>query len=200
MDSLFPSEPSFPAGFSYHDNFLNEAEEQELIRYVEALELHTFQFRGYEAKRNVASFGYDYSFEKNALKKGKEIPGFFSPLISKVQQKLSDTTLSFAELLVTQYPPGSVINWHRDAFPFELIAGISLASDCIFRLRPHDKLKQNRRSLLSFPVKRRSLYIMEKDVRHNWQHSIAPVGNVRYSITLRTLKQPELHQPVAANV
>ena len=44
-------------------------------------------------------------------------------------------TADFAELLVTKYPPGSVINWHLDAPPFELIAGISPAADCIFKLK-----------------------------------------------------------------
>ena len=93
-----------------------------------------------------------------------------------------------AELLVTQYPLGAVINWHRDAPPFKQIAGISLLSDCIFRLRPYDKLKQNRNSILSFPVKRRSLYVMEGIARQDWEHSIAPVMAPRWSITLRSLR------------
>ncbi|MBX9850590.1 MAG: alpha-ketoglutarate-dependent dioxygenase AlkB [Cytophagaceae bacterium] len=92
-------------------------------------------------------------------------------------------------MLVTEYPTGSVINWHRDAPPFDLIAGISLLSDCKFRLRPHDKSKQCRTSIISFPVKRRSLYIMQGPARTDWQHSIAPVKETRYSITLRTLKK-----------
>jgi alkylated DNA repair dioxygenase AlkB len=94
-----------------------------------------------------------------------------------------------AELLVTEYPPGSVINWHRDAPPFDVIAGISLSADCTFKLRPHEKEKQNRKSILSFPVKRRSLYLIQGEARTNWQHSIAPVKEMRYSITLRTLRE-----------
>jgi alkylated DNA repair dioxygenase AlkB len=95
---------------------------------------------------------------------------------------------NFAELLLTEYPEGSVINWHRDAPPFGLIAGISLLSDCTFRLRPHDKAKQNRRSIISLPVRRRSLYIISESARTDWQHSIAPVKQTRFSITLRTLR------------
>ena len=102
--------------------------------------------------------------------------------------KLGKAKNDFAELLVTEYPVGSVINWHRDAPPFDIIAGISFQSDCIFRLRPHDKMKQNRKSIISFPVRRRSLYMMEGIARTEWQHSIAPVKEVRYAITLRTLK------------
>jgi alkylated DNA repair dioxygenase AlkB len=42
--------------------------------------------------------------------------------------------------------------------------------------------------VISFPVKRRSLYIMQGAARSEWQHSIAPVEQQRYSITLRTLR------------
>lgn len=66
---------------------------------------------------------------------------------------MSVTQDAFAELLITEYPVGSVINWHRDAPPFDLIAGISLMADCTFRLRPNDKAKQTRASVISFPVK-----------------------------------------------
>jgi alkylated DNA repair dioxygenase AlkB len=96
-----------------------------------------------------------------------------------------------AELLVTEYPVGSVINWHRDAPPFEVIIGISLLSDCTFKLKPQEKIKQTRSATISFPVKRRSLYVMEGPSRSEWQHSIAPVKNQRYSITLRTLKEKQ---------
>ena len=81
-----------------------------------------------------------------------------------------------------------MINWHRDAPPFGLIAGISLRSDCTFKLRPYDKTKQGRSSTRSLLVERRSLYVMQGEVRSEWEHSTAPVKDIRYSITLRTLK------------
>ena len=188
MGTLFPIETFLPDGFSYSENFITLEEEDELIREIAEIELHGLLFQGFEAKRKVASFGYDWSFEKRALSKGKDIPPVFDSLLNKVAAKLYKAKDDFAELLVTEYPVGSVINWHRDAPPFDIIAGISLQSDCIFRLRPHEKIKQNRKSIISLPVKRRSLYIMEGIARTEWQHSIAPVKEVRYSITLRTLK------------
>ncbi|WP_423148265.1 alpha-ketoglutarate-dependent dioxygenase AlkB [Rubrolithibacter danxiaensis] len=136
----------------------------------------------------MASFGYHYNFDQRSLSKGKEIPPVFNTLIKKVATKVLIPESHFAELLITKYPPGSVINWHRDALPFNLIAGISLLADCTFRLRPHEKGNQNRKSLVSFPVNRRSLYIIQGNSRTNWQHSISPVKKTRYSVTLRTLK------------
>jgi alkylated DNA repair dioxygenase AlkB len=187
MDTLFPIEPILPTGFSYHENFLTLGEEQELCKEILNIGMHTFLFQGFEAKRKVASFGYDWSFEKRILSKGKDIPSVFDSLINKVAMYLNIDRNQFAELLVTEYPIGSVINWHRDAPPFDIIAGISLASDCTFKLRPHDKSKQGRGSVISLPVRRRSLYLMQGPARSEWQHSITPVREIRYSITLRTL-------------
>jgi alkylated DNA repair dioxygenase AlkB len=187
MNTLFPDEPVYPEGFRYFPEFLSEAEEKALCAQISGIQLHTFNFQGFEAKRKVASFGYDYSFDKRSLSKGKEIPDTFHSLIAKVSVKLDIPEADFAELLVTEYPEGAVINWHRDAPPFDLIAGISLNADCIFKLRPHDKAKQGRSSVISLPVKKRSLYVIQGVARTDWQHSIAPVKKVRYSVTLRTL-------------
>ena len=189
MDTLFPLTPVFPEGFTYLEDFISVEEERELLEFVKNIEVHTFLFHGYEAKRKVASFGYDYNFENRSITKGFPIPDVFIPLVQKVSNYLNIRQEEFAELLVTEYPLGSVINWHRDAFPFELIAGISLLSDCKFMLRPYDKSKQGKKNLLSFPVKRRSLYVMKDISRYEWEHSIAPVKEIRYSITLRTLKK-----------
>ena len=188
MNTLFPLEDTRPGGFNYYENFISADEEQQLVNDIKKLELHTFIFQGYEAKRKVASFGYDYSFTDGALKKGKEIPKVFHWLIKKVADKLLLPVKEIAELLVTEYPVGSVINWHRDAPPFDLIAGISLLADCNFRLRPYEKEKQTRSNTVSYNIKRRSLYVMKDEARSQWQHSITAVKHLRYSITLRTLK------------
>jgi alkylated DNA repair dioxygenase AlkB len=188
VNTLFSIQPSYPPGFSYFPDFLSVLEEDRLVKEISGIELHDFNFQGFVAKRRVASFGYDYSFDKRALSKGNDIPSVFNSLIKKVANHIGVRENEFAELLVTEYPVGSVINWHRDAPPFDVIAGISLLADCTFRLRPHDKMQQNRNSILSFPVKRRSLYVIEGIARSEWQHSISPVKDVRYSVTLRTLR------------
>jgi alkylated DNA repair dioxygenase AlkB len=188
MNTLFPIEPVFPEGFVYIPDFLTREEEADLYTRISKIVLHNFNFQGFKANRKVASFGYDYSFENGSLSKGEEIPSTLDFLVEKVSQQMGITQQEFAELLVTEYPVGSVINWHRDAPPFDLIAGISLMADCTFRLRPQNKAKQTRASVISFPVNRRSLYIMQGPARTDWQHSITPVKQVRYSITLRTLR------------
>lgn len=180
---------NIPEGFEYYPDFLSEQEENDLLSIISAYELETFIFQGYLAKRKVASFGFNYSFDNRKLSEGKPVPEEFRFLIVKAANVAEIFPHAFEELLITEYPEGSVINWHRDAPPFDLIAGISLLSDCRFRLRPQSKELQTRNAVINLTVKRRSLYIMKGVARSEWQHSIAPVANKRYSITLRTLRK-----------
>ena len=186
---LFENKTLFPEGFVYVDDFITAEDEVRLCEIIHSIQLHTFMFQGHEARRKVASFGFNYNFEHRSLTRGEPIPPEFYPLIRKVERHLSLSENSFAELLITEYPVGSVINWHRDATPFGIVAGVSLLSDCLFKLRPYNKEKRIRKSTISLKVAPRSLYVMSGPARYDWQHSTAPVNSVRYSITLRTVKQ-----------
>ena len=188
MNTLFQIEPVYPEGFFYQPDFLSKEDEDKLMEAISTIELRNFNFQGFTANRKVASFGYDYGFDNGSMTVGKAIPSSFNFLIEKISEYTAIKPADFEELLVTEYPPGSVINWHRDAPPFDIIAGISLMSDCTFRLRPQDKARQSRSNVISFPVSRRSLYLIKGASRSEWQHSIAPVKYTRYSVTLRTLR------------
>ena len=188
MLTLFDQPSLLPEGFYYYPDFISREQEQQLLATIQQLELHAMLFQGYTAKRKVASFGYDYNFSTRQLTKGLPIPENFNWLIDKVAVHMSISKEQIAEVLVTEYPVGSVINWHRDAPPFESIAGISLAADCIFKLRPYEKSLRSGKAVHSFPVHQRSLYIMQGSARSDWEHSTAPVTKVRFSVTLRTLR------------
>jgi alkylated DNA repair dioxygenase AlkB len=189
MNTLFPLvNELLPPGFIYEENFISRQQETDLVKLVEQMELKNLAFQGYQAKRKVASFGFDWSFDSRRLTKGKDIPFEFSSIVGQVSDYLNVSSADLAEVLVTEYPAGSVINWHRDAPPFDMIVGLSLLSDCLFKLRPYDKSKQLRKNALSVPVKPRSLYVLKGPCRSDWEHSIAPVKSKRYSITFRTLK------------
>lgn len=188
MLSLFPDHKTYPAGFQYVPDFITADQEQLLVSLIAGYPLKPMIFHGYEAKRKTISFGYDYHFDSGTLSRGAPIPTEFQAIITQVAEHLGIDSPSVAEVLLTEYPVGAVINWHRDAPPFDRIIGISLNSDCTFRLRPHDKALQGRKSIIAVPVKRRSLYILEGDVRRDWQHSTLPVERQRFSITMRTLR------------
>ena len=187
MDLFGEVAPLVP-GFVYYPDFITESEEQELLAAIQDIPLHSFMFHGYEAKRRVKSFGHNYSFDEKKLRQGKKIPEDFRFLMQRVGLSLAIDPTEIRELLVTEYPIGAQINWHRDAFPFEVVAGVSLLADCTFRLRPFERRKQSRKSIRSCVVKRRSLYVIRGEARLEWQHSIPAVQQKRYSITMRTMR------------
>ena len=186
--TLFPEPPRLPDGFTYRDDFLDPDEERELFRIVEQEVLHPLVFQGFEAKRKVKSYGYHYHFDSRTITEGVPIPEAYRWLLDKVAADAGLPATALKELLVTEYLPGSVINWHRDAPPFERVIGISLLSDCTFRFRPYGADKRTRRSVVSLPVRRRSIYVMDGESRNGWEHSTAPVQATRYSLTIRTLR------------
>jgi len=188
MNTLFDITPTLPTGFSYKDNFITEAEEIHLVQVIGGLELTSMQFHEYTAKRKVLSFGRGWSFTEQQLKTGNPIPAEFSFLVERIAQHLSIPPETIAQFLITEYPVGSVINWHRDAPPFETIIGISLLSDCSFKLRPQEKEKQTRKATITLTVKPRSMYIMTGASKTDWQHCTTPLNTIRYALTFRTLK------------
>jgi alkylated DNA repair dioxygenase AlkB len=188
MNTLFDIEPILPVGFTYYPGFITEAEEAQLLKAIKQFDLQHMKFHEYEAKRKVTSFGQGWSFTEQRLKPGNPIPGDFNFLVDKIANRLCIPAALIAQFLITEYPVGSVINWHRDAPPFDIIAGVSLLADCNFKLRPQEKEKQVRSATIIFPVKRCSLYTMQGAAKTAWQHSTAPLDKVRYSLTFRSLK------------
>ena len=188
MNTLFDIEPVLPAGFSYQRSFITESEEKKLVDLITQLDLQNMKFHEYEAKRKVISFGKGWSFTEKQLKQGELIPNEFDFLVDRIALYLGIPKELIAQFLITEYPVGSVINWHRDAPPFDIVAGVSLLADCNFKLRPHDKEKQTRSATITLPIQRRSLYSMQGPAKSEWQHSTAPLNKIRYSLTFRTLK------------
>jgi len=60
------------------------------------------------------------------LSRGREIPQGFDYLIQKIGNHIKIQGNAFPEILITEYPVGSVINWHRDAPPFDIITSVGL--------------------------------------------------------------------------
>lgn len=194
MPSPTPRLPAFPPGFTYQRDFLTLVEESELLREIAGLELTPATYHEYTAQRKTVCFGLGISFggtlaaPDHRLGSRPAAPGFLRYLVEKVARELRRDPRDFPHVLVTEYPPGAPIGWHRDAPPFAAIYGISLGSDCTFRLRPHHEHLRTRESQVKFTAERRSLYAMTGLSRSAWQHSIPPVKETRYSITLRTMR------------
>ena len=90
-----------------------------------------------------------------------------------------------ADLLVTRYPPGAGIGWHRDAPQFGEVSGVSLLTACRMRFRRGRPRAWETAELTLEP---RSAYVLSGPARAQWQHHIPPVAQERWSMTFRTLR------------
>jgi alkylated DNA repair dioxygenase AlkB len=88
------------------------------------------------------------------------------------------------QALLIRYDPGAGIGWHKDRPVFEHVIGISLGNEAAMRFRRR-RDKGFERQLL--PLIPRSIYHLSQEVRHRWEHSIAPMALPRWSITFRSL-------------
>lgn len=183
---LFERGPKLPEGLIFEPDFLSPAEEKNLLEVIRRLPFGEVRMHGVVAKRRVAHFGLHYTFTSHQLSPASEIPPEFNSIRARAAQLAGVDPQDFSEVLVTEYPPGAGIGWHRDAPPFGIVAGISLAANCTMRFR---RGPAGKRDTSAVDLPRRSLYVLAGSVRTQWQHSISPIAQLRYSITFRTLKQ-----------
>lgn len=169
---LFDLPDHLPNGLVYRPDFLSRDEEEVLLAYIQNLQMPHLQFREHESKRRGMAYEY-------------QLPTFLLPLQNRISKWLSVPRKSVNEAFVQEYPPGYGIGWHRDR-ETPLVVGISLAGWARMRFRPLEKIGDPR-AVVSFEVEPRSAYLMRGEVATRWQHSVAPVSALRYSITFRTL-------------
>jgi alkylated DNA repair dioxygenase AlkB len=189
--SLFPAEPELPQGFIYQANFLTEQEETKLLDAISRLSFRDFDFHGYTAKRRVIEYGLEYDFSTNKTSTTQPFPDFLLPVRERAAQFAGIQPEGLVEGIITEYPPGAPIGWHRDAPQFGTVIGISLASAARMRLKPYVAANQKsatRPKSVSIILEPRSIYVISGEARWRFQHSIPAVSDFRYSITFRTLR------------
>lgn len=177
--------PPLPEGFSYQPDLIARDEEHELVRHIQGLNFKPFDFHGHLANRQVVGFGLRYDYERRIVLEAPPIPDFLLPLRARVAAFAGVLATELAQVLINEYRPGAGIGWHRDKPHFELVAGVSLLASCSFRLRRRNGATWDRETI---EVEPRSVYLMAGPARNEWEHSIPPVAQHRYSITFRTLR------------
>jgi alkylated DNA repair dioxygenase AlkB len=133
----------------------------------------------------VVSFGWRYDFNTSRLQPADPMPDPLLALRDKVAAFAERPAGEFAHALVTEYAPGAPIGWHRDRPEFGIVVGVSLLSPCVFRLRRRAGRGWERAAFTALP---RSAYLLSGPARSEWEHSVPPVGALRYSVTFRTLR------------
>jgi alkylated DNA repair protein (DNA oxidative demethylase) len=174
----------FPEGFSYQPGLLSAAEEQTLIQHIRTIDFGVVKMRGVIARRRVAHFGWLYNYESWQIDPGAALPEFLSDVRERAAALLQVEAPQLAQVLVTEYPAGAGIGWHRDAPPFGAVVAVSLLSPCRLRLR----YGSSGRAGATLDVEPRSAYVLSGASRSSWQHRILPTKAPRYSVTFRTLR------------
>jgi alkylated DNA repair dioxygenase AlkB len=178
-------EPMLPDGFQYMPEVLSPVEERDLLRRLERLPLKPFEFHGYLGNRRIYSFGHKYVFAGQEPRADSSVPDYLRPLMDIASRISGRPAEAFEQVMVTEYPPGAGIGWHRDRPSYEDIVAVSFLSPCVLRLRRKAGDAWERCSAYIAP---RSAYLLHGSVRDDWQHSIAPMDLRRYSVTLRTFR------------
>jgi alkylated DNA repair dioxygenase AlkB len=172
---LFGGAP-LPDGFVYRPGFIDPPAQAALLRSLEGLPFQEAQYRQYTAKRRIVMF--------------ETVPPFLGELRDRIASWLGWSASDIAHALATEYRPGTQLGWHRDSPGYEEVAGVSLGTLCIMRLRPRPRRGEAPgNQVLKLDLEPGSAYSMRGPARWDWQHSIAPTPGLRYSITFRTARR-----------
>lgn len=166
-------------------DLIDGSSEAALIAFIDGAGLAPFRFQGWLGKRLTASFGWNYDFDRGRIAEAPPIPDLLLPLRDRMAAVAGLAPSDFVQTLVIRYDPGAGIGWHRDRPQFGTVVGLSLGNAAILRLRqrrPDGKF--DRRAV---PLEPRGAYVLDGEVRHAWEHSIAPIPGTRWSITFRSL-------------
>lgn len=187
MSPRTPTTREEPEGLLYTPDFVTPAEERDLVDLIGEIDFREVTMRGQTARRTVRHFGYDYDYESWALVPADPLPPPLLWLRDRCAALAGLEPGALEQALVSRYPPGAGIGWHRDAPMFgPAVVGVSLLSAC--RMRFQRRIGGERR-VHDLELEPRSAYVMAGKARSAWQHSIPAAKDLRYSITFRTLKE-----------
>ncbi|CAN7677850.1 alpha-ketoglutarate-dependent dioxygenase AlkB [Rhizobium sp. LjRoot98] len=183
-DLFGEAEPALPSGFRYQPDVVPKDVQSVLLRELPQLPLKPFDFHGFEGKRRVISYGWKFDFDTQQVRRTEDIPPFLLPVRSIAAAFAGIAPDQLQQALVTEYAPGAPIGWHQDKNVFGRIIGVSLLSAATFRLRRRFGDRWERASVIAEPG---SAYVLSGPARSEWEHSIPPVDQLRYSITFREI-------------
>ena len=178
-----------PEGLVYREDFVTEEEERELLRLLDELDFRELTMRGQTARRTVRHFGYDYDYDAyGRITPADPLPEPLVWLRDRCAELAALEPDALAQTLVSRYPAGAGIGWHRDAPMFGAkVVGVSLLSPS--RMRFQRRVGEVRH-LYELELAPRSAYVLGGKARSAWQHTIPPTKSLRYSITFRTVRDP----------
>jgi DNA oxidative demethylase len=176
----------YSTGFRYFENVISVEEENHLLEFISTLNFQPYVMRGQPSRRGIVRFGVDYGPVGGSHHVVEPLPRQLIRLREICAEKADLRSPDFVASVVTEYKPAATIGWHSDMTMFgPVVFGVSFYGSCVLKLRPKDQ----HRKVFNITLEPRSLYVMEGEIRSDWEHSIPPVKMLRYSITFRTVLQ-----------
>lgn len=179
---------ALPEGLVYHPEWLTRDDEAALIALVARLPFTNAKYKEYTARRRVVGYGGRFDYDLNRMLPAAPLIEELHPLRDRIAQWINLEPESLAHALISEYAPGAPLGWHRDVPDFEDVFGISFGGPAVLRFRPYPPASASRADVVKLAVAPRSIYLMRGPSRWAWQHSVAPVDALRWSITFRTLR------------
>lgn len=186
FDDLPIPADQLPDGLRLQEGFLSREEEAQLLDIVAALPLAAARYKQYTARRQVISYGGSFDYDTNRLEPAQPLIEALHPLRDRVAAWADVPAESLVHTLVAAYTPGTPLGWHRDVPEFEQIFGVSLGGPATLRFRPYPPVSPRKEEVVRLQVEPRTVYAITGVARWGWQHSVAPVDAMRWSITFRT--------------
>lgn len=181
---LFREEAPVVPGLTLVADAVNPDEERTLIARIDAAPLEPFKFGQWRGKRMTTHYGSAYDFSRGRLDRAPPLPDWLLVLRGRVAPLVGLEPRELLAALLIRYDPGAGIGWHRDRPQYGEVLGLSLGADATMRLRRRTEAGFERRNVL---LPARSLYRLSGEVRWEWEHSIAPMEQTRWSVTFRSL-------------
>jgi alkylated DNA repair dioxygenase AlkB len=184
---LFGRAPAemLPEGLRYAENVIPADDAARLVDIFASLPFQAFDFHGFKGNRRIVSYGGRYDFSASRLEAAEPIPDFLLAARAAAAAFAGLEAGTIHHAMVTEYAPGAGIGWHRDRPEFDKVIGLSFASEATMRFRRRRDAGWERATL---PLAPGSAYLLDGAARRDWQHSIAPGEQLRYSVTFRTLR------------
>jgi len=183
-DLFGTDEPAVP-GLRLVPGALAPAEEAGLIARIDAAPLAPFRFGQWRGRRLTAHYGSAYDYQRARVTPAPPLPDWLLGLREALAPLVGLAPEALSQALLIRYDPGAGIGWHRDRPQYGEVLGLSLGAACTMRLRRRTETGFERRAV-ALPA--RSLYRLSGEVRWDWEHSIAPLAESRWSVTFRTLR------------
>lgn len=119
-------------GLTYRADFVDEADERQLLSFASSLKLEPVTMRGNTSRRTVRHFGLRYDYSSRVLRKGGPIPDELVPVMRQAAEFAALGEGELIEAIVNRYPLGGSVGWHHDAPVYDVIAGVPWARHVLF--------------------------------------------------------------------